>query len=255
MSHHLVELDMLGFTYPDGTRALESVSFRITHGECVAIVGGNGAGKSTLLRHLSGCHLPMEGSIRVGNVNIECGTLPLIRRSVGTVFQDADDQLFMPTVEEDVGFGPMNMGLGPDEVKERVDRALKAVGALHLLRRASHNLSGGQKRSVALATVLSMDPSILVLDEPTAGLDHRARRRTMELLKGFGHTRIIATHDLDFVMELCERILVLSEGRLLADGPTSEVLKDELLLREAGLQSPYRNGVCPVCQGKQMHNP
>jgi cobalt/nickel transport system ATP-binding protein len=165
------------------------------------------------------------------------------------VFQDPDDQLFMPTVFDDVAFGPLNMGLPKDEVIQRVNDALETVGALHLKDRPPYRLSGGEKRSVAIATVLSMSPDIMVMDEPTSNLDPRARRLLIELLKSFLHTKIIATHDLDMVMDLCERTLVIRDGLIIADGPTKEIMENEELLASSSLEKPLSLQPCPVCAG------
>ncbi|HPQ69035.1 MAG TPA: ABC transporter ATP-binding protein [bacterium] len=240
MSHHLVEARDLHFTYPDGTPALRGVSFRITHGEAVALVGANGAGKSTLLQHLTGCLLPASGTLLIGDVYLDKKTLPVIRRTVGMVFQDPDDQLFMPTVGEDVAFGPLNMGLPPAEAQRRVREALAAVGAEHLIDRPPYKLSGGEKRAASIATVLAMSPNILVLDEPSSNLDPRGRRQLIEMLKTFTHTKIIATHDLDLVLDLCPRTIVLHKGAVAADGPTDAIMNDENLLRECRLEKPLR---------------
>jgi len=255
VSHHLVEARELHYAYPDGTRALNGVSFRIVHGEAVGIVGANGAGKSTLLLHLNGCLLPTAGTLRVGDYPLTKETVAPIRRAVGTVFQDPDDQLFMPTVGEDVAFGPASMKLPPAEIEARVVRALEAVHAAHLRPRPPHKLSGGEKRAAAIATVLAMSPSILVLDEPTSGLDPQARRRLMGLLRAFTHTKIVATHDLDLVLDLCARTIVLQEGRVLADGPSAEILADEPLLAKAGLEKPLRLQGCPNCARGEIPRP
>jgi len=247
MSHHIVEARGLAFTYPDGTAALKNISFLITHGESVAIVGANGAGKSTLLMHLNGHLLPSGGALRIGDYPLSKDTVHHIRRSVGMVFQDSDDQLFMPTVFDDVAFGPLNMGLPKDVIVEKVKDTLATVGALHLINRPTHRLSGGEKREVAIATVLSMSPDILVMDEPTSNLDPRARRRLIELLKTFKHTKIIATHDLDMVLDLCERTIVIREGTVAADGKSVEILNDEAMLSESNLEKPLRFQGCPVC--------
>ncbi|MEW6594496.1 MAG: ABC transporter ATP-binding protein [Thermodesulfobacteriota bacterium] len=249
MSHHLVELNDLSYTYPDTTQALHSVSFRITHGESVALVGANGAGKSTLLLHLNGVLLPQSGSVRIGETPVTRTTLPEIRRSVGMVFQDPDDQLFMPTVFEDVAFGPLNLGLPPEEVERRVDDALARVGAGGLRQRPPHHLSGGEKRNVAIAAVLAMRPDVLVMDEPSTSLDPLARRRLIGLLNSFEHTKIIATHDLDLVLDACQRTIVMHQGRLMADGPTREIFQDENLLHRSQLEKPLRLQACPVCRG------
>ncbi len=247
MSHHIVEIKDLEYIYPDQTRALNGLSFRILHGEAVAIVGANGAGKSTLLSLLIGVLLPTSGAVRIGDYPLNKNTLPHIRRSVGMIFQNPDDQLFMPTVFDDVAFGPLNMGLPPEEASERALSALKTVDALHLKDRPPYKLSGGQKRSVAIASVLSMLPDILVMDEPSTGLDPYCRRQLITLLQSFKHTKIIATHDLDLVLDLCTRTIVLSNGKIIADGPTSEIFNDHVLLQQSHLEKPLRMQGCPIC--------
>ncbi len=247
MSHHIIEAKDLCYTYPDGTQGIKDVSFRITHGESVAIVGSNGAGKSTVLLHLNGCLIPTRGTLRIGDYPLSKRNLKAVRRTVGMVFQDPDDQLFMPTVFDDVAFGPLNLGLPLEEVEAVVTRALETVGVPQLKDRPPYRLSGGEKRSVAIATVLSMSPDILVMDEPTSGLDPRARRRLIELLKTFKHTKIIATHDLDMAVDLSERTIVLYEGAVTADGPTLELLQDEALLTKSGLEKPLQMQDCPLC--------
>jgi len=250
MSHHIVEVEHLTFAYPDGTPAVRDVSFRIEHGEAVAVVGANGAGKSTLLLHLNGYHTPSRGKVRIGDFPLTRKTVAQVRRSVGMVFQDPDDQLFMPTVREDVAFGPLNLGLPDDEVRERVDQTLALVGAEHLAGRPPFRLSGGEKRAVAIASVLAMAPDILVMDEPSAGLDPHARRQLIKLLNRFHHTRIIATHDLDLVLDVCGRTIVLHEGEITADGPTAEIFGNEELLARSRLEKPLRMQGCPVCAAK-----
>lgn len=247
MSHHIVEVKNLRHVYSDGTIALKDVSFIITHGESVGIIGANGAGKSTLLQHLNGSLEPAGGSIHIGHTPLSKGTLPDIRRTVGMVFQDPDDQLFMPTVFDDVAFGPLNLGFTPDDVGQRVTEVLELVGASHLRERPPYNLSGGEKKRVAIATVLSMSPDILVMDEPTSGLDPFARRQLMALLKDFRHTKIFTSHDLDMVLELCERTIVLHEGIIRADGPTMEIFRDDVLLAQCRLEKPFSMQGCPVC--------
>jgi cobalt/nickel transport system ATP-binding protein len=249
MSHHIVEVKHLRHVYPDGTEALRDVSFRITHGESVAIIGANGAGKSTLLLHLNGCLAPTEGEVRVGDFPVTRATLPEIRRTVGMVFQDSDDQLFMPTVRDDVAFGPLNLGFPAGDVDRRVLDALERVGAAHLADRPPYHLSGGEKRRVAIATVLSMEPSILVMDEPTSGLDPHARRQLIGLLHDFHHTKIFTSHDLDMVLDLCDRSIVLSGGEVAADGPTRDIFRDDELLARCRLERPLSMQGCPVCGG------
>jgi cobalt/nickel transport system ATP-binding protein len=252
VSHHIIEVKSLAFSYPDGTRALCEVSFRILHGESVGVVGANGAGKSTLLSHLNGVLAPSAGTVRIGDYPLTKQTLASVRRSVGMVFQDPDDQLFMPTVYDDVAFGPLNFGLPPEEVEQRVLSALDTVGAIHLKDRPPYKLSGGQKRSVAIASVLAMSPDILVMDEPSAGLDPFARRQLINLLETFKHTKIIATHDLDLVLDLCERTIVLDDGKIIADGPTLDIFTDENILRKGHLEKPFRMQGCPVCNPRHQ---
>lgn len=254
MSHHILEVEHLRHVYPDGTQALRDVNFSVTHGESVAIIGANGAGKSTLLAHLNGHLFPGSGEVRIGHVAIDSSTLNEVRRTVGMVFQDPDDQLFMPTVYEDVAFGPMNLGIAGGELKRCVAEALSLVDAEHLGQKAPYHLSAGEKRRVAIATVLSMSPDILVMDEPTTGLDPHHRRRLIGLLRSFHHTRIIATHDLDLVLDVCERTIVIHDGEVTADGPTAEIFRDRELLARSHLERPLRLQGCPVC-GKASPEP
>ncbi|WP_224982225.1 energy-coupling factor ABC transporter ATP-binding protein [Geomonas agri] len=247
MSHHILEIDHLRHVYPDGTEALHEVTFSICHGESVAVIGANGAGKSTLLAHMNGHLLPHSGEVRIGHVPVDRTNLNDARRTVGMVFHDPDDQLFMPTVYEDVAFGPMNLGLTGAELQNCVADALRRVDAEHLAGKAPYHLSAGEKRRVAIATVLSMSPDILVMDEPTNGLDPYARRQLIGLLKDFHHSKIITSHDLDMVLEVCERTVVLSQGVVRADGPTLEIFRDEALLRECRLEKPLSMQGCPVC--------
>jgi len=250
MSHHIVEFKNVSFHYPDGTDALRGISFRITHGESVAIIGANGAGKSTLLLHLNGYLTPNEGEIRIGDFPLTRATLPQIRCTVGMVFQDPDDQLFMPTVYDDVAFGPLNLGLSDAEVAQRVKDALEQVEAWNLQGKPPYRLSEGEKKRVAIATILSMSPDILVMDEPTSGLDPFARRQLMTLLKNFHHTKIFTGHDLDMVLELCERTIVIHEGKMMADAPTSEIFYNDALLTQCRLEKPLTMQSCPLCGNK-----
>ncbi len=244
MSHHIVEVKDLVYAYPDTTPALSGVSFRITHGESVGIVGANGAGKSTLLMHLTGCLFARSGSVQIGDHALTKRNLKQARARIGMIFQDPDDQLFMPTVFDDVAFGPLNQGVSPGELDALVEGALHRVGALHLKHRPPYKLSGGEKRRVAIATVLAMEPDILIMDEPSTGLDPRARRQLIELLKTFEHTKIIATHDLDLVLDLCERTIILHQGTVAADGRTDKIFADERLLEENHLEKPLRMQGC-----------
>lgn len=244
MSHHYVEFRNVTYRYLSGKEALSDVSFRINHGEKVAIIGRNGAGKSTLLHHTNGLLLPTEGVVNIGGVPVTQKTLSIVRQTVGMVFQNPDDQLFMPTVEEDVAFGPMNMKLPREEVERRVREALESVGCADLAKRPPMQLSGGQKRRVAIATVLSMESAILVLDEPTSNLDWGARENVARMVEGFSHTCIIATHDLGLIKRICPRSIVLDEGRLIADRPTEEVFADRPLLERLGINPADLEGAC-----------
>jgi cobalt/nickel transport system ATP-binding protein len=246
-----IVVDSLRYAYPDGARAIEDVSFSIEAGECVGLIGPNGAGKSTLLMLLVGLIVPDGGEMRLGGKIIERRSLSWARRHLGYVFQDPDDQLFMTTVEKDVSFGPRNMGLTEAEIAERSSRALETVGIAHLGDRPPFRLSGGEKRAAAIASVLSMEPQALVLDEPTASLDPRARRQVMGLLHALPQTRLIATHDMDLVYELCDRVIVLSGGHIAADGPSAAILGDERQMTEAGLELPLCLRACPRCGSKK----
>jgi cobalt/nickel transport system ATP-binding protein len=212
--------------YPNGRMALRGITFDLYPGERVALVGGNGAGKSTLLLHTNGLLYPSKGSIHVDSLPLEPRNEAAIRRRVGMVFQESEDQLFLPTVEEDVAFGPRNMQLPDVLVERRVNLALHRVGISALRHRSSFQLSGGEKRCAAIATVLSMSPSLLVMDEPTAGLDAQARRRILQLLRQLPCTLLLATHDLELARELCPRTLWLHEGTLLQDAATQTLLRE-----------------------------
>jgi cobalt/nickel transport system ATP-binding protein len=238
MSHHIIEFNNVHFTYPDGTEALKGVNFRITHGEAVGIVGANGAGKSTLISHMNGYLLPSKGTITIGDLTLNRSTLVHARKTVGVVFQNPDDQLFMPTVFDDVAFGPLNLGMTRERVIERVNEALTTVGCLTLKDKPPHHLSMGQKRAVTIAAVIAMQPDILVMDEPAASLDPGSRRQLINLLKEFRHTRIIASHDLDLILDVCGRCLVISNGKITADGGADEILLNEKLLEENNLELP-----------------
>lgn len=234
--HHTIEVEDLFFAYPDGHQALNGVSLRIAPGEKVALLGPNGAGKSTLILHLNGILQPKAGVVRAAGMEVGEKTLGRVRAAVGLVFQNPDDQLFSPTVFDDVAFGPIYQGLKPAEVRARVDEALSAVGMLAYKERVSHHLSAGEKKRIAIATVLSMRPEILVLDEPTAGLDPRGRRTLINLLRDLDQTMLVATHDIRMVLELFPRVVIMDEGRVVADGPTERLLSDPALLAAHGLE-------------------
>ena len=238
MSHHMVEFKNVSFRYPDGTEALKGIHFRITHGESVGVIGANGAGKSTLLQQMNGCLMPTSGSVTIGDLLLTRKTRREIRRKVGIVFENPDDQLFMPTVFDDVAFGPLNLGMDETRVRERVHETLIMVHGLDLRDKPPHHLSAGQKRAVAIASVMAMDPDILAMDEPAASLDPRSRRLLITLLKTFRHSKIIASHDLDLVLDVCERCMVLRDGKVVADGRSAEILTNRELLDENNLELP-----------------
>jgi cobalt/nickel transport system ATP-binding protein len=228
----------LGFTYPDGREALRDVDLSVEDGERVAVLGPNGAGKTTLALTLNGILERTGGHIAVGDLPVTRLHYAEIRRRVGIVFQDPDDQLFMPTVRDDVAFGPANLGVAGDQLDQRVVRSLERVGMLEHAGRAPHHLSYGQRRRVAVATVLAMDPQLLVLDEPTSNLDPAARRELADILFALGLATLIVTHDLPFALELCPRSVILDAGRVVADGATADLLGDRALLAAHRLELP-----------------
>jgi len=252
MSHHKLEVRNLCFSYPDGHEAVKDISFIIRHGESVGIIGANGAGKSTLLMLLMGVLFPGDGEVLVGDVRVTKKTLPMIRQRLGMVFQDPDDQLFMTSVYDDVAFGPRNYKLDEKEVETRVTKALELVGIAHLKDRAPYKLSGGEKRAASIASILSMQPDVLIMDEPTSTLDPKSRRRVIDLLKSFEHTKIIASHDLDMVLDTCKRIIVISEGKIAADKTTAEILNNGILLESCGLELPLSLQNCPFCGARKV---
>ena len=234
-----IEIRELTFAYPDGHVALASVDLTIEPGERVAVLGPNGAGKTTLVLHLNGIHSATSGEVRISGLPVAKPRLKEIRRRVGIVFQDPDDQLFMPTVRDDVAFGPANLGLRGAELDQRVAEALAAVGMDDCADRPPHHLSFGQRRRVAAATVLAMRPDILVLDEPSSNLDPAARREFADIVRSLEMTTLMVTHDLPYALELCERAVILDEGRLVADGPTRDLLVDDDLMRSHRLELPF----------------
>ncbi len=232
-------VDKLAYAYPDGHQALFGVNLRLAPGERVALLGPNGAGKTTLVLHLNGILSPGRGRVQVAGLDVVEPHLREVRRRVGVVFQDPDDQLFMPTVRDDVAFGPANLGLRGAELDARVDRALGQVGLLDLADRPPHHLSFGQRRRAAVATVLSMDPEILVLDEPSSNLDPASRRELAEVLNALDVTVLMVTHDLLYALQLCPRSVILSGGVIAADGPTADLLGNEDLLARHRLELPF----------------
>src|SRR5687768_7411640 len=230
------------FAYPDGSVALRGVDLKLAAGERVALLGPNGAGKTTLVLHLNGILHGGAGTVDVGGLRVDAGDrarLAEIRRRVGLVFQDPDDQLFLPTVAEDVAFGPANLGLRGAELAARVDEALAAVGMSDVKERAPHHLSLGQRRRVAVATVLAMRPDLLVMDEPSSNLDPQARRELAEIVLGLDVTLLMVTHDLPYALQLCPRSVILDDGRIVADAPTRDLLSDADLLARHRLELPY----------------
>lgn len=240
MHHNPISIQNLSYNYPDGTQALRGVNLSIKANERVALIGANGSGKSTLQLHLNGILLPQEGQVMIGEWPVESQHLREIRNFVGLVFQNPDNQLFMPTVWEDVAFGPMNLGLRDAELKERVLQAMAAVDIdpEWYGQRNTDNLSGGEKKRIAIAGVLAMKPQVLVFDEPSAQLDPRSRRQLIELLQTLRITQLIATHDLDLALELCDRTVVLSQGQIVFDGQTERVMSEPEFLLQHALESP-----------------
>jgi cobalt/nickel transport system ATP-binding protein len=234
-----LEVARLAFAYPDGRQALYGIDLRVEPGERVAVLGPNGAGKTTLVLHLNGVLSGGSGTVSVAGLAVSRSTLHEVRRRVGIVFQDPDDQLFMPTVGEDVAFGPANFGLSGDALDARVHSALDAVGMAAHVDRSPLHLSGGQRRRVALATVLACDPEILVLDEPSANLEPVARRELVEVLLALDRTMLMVTHDLPYALQLCPRSVLIDDGVIVADGPTRELLADADLLAAHRLELPF----------------
>ena len=222
----MLEIKNLNYSYLDGKKALKNINIKVDSNETIGIVGANGAGKSTLIKTIVGIFLTDQGEIIVDGEKVTKKTLNSIRKKVGVVFQNPDDQLFMNKVYDDIAFGPRNYKLNEEKVKEKVDKVMKELNIENLKDRSPNNLSGGEKRKVAIATVLSMEPSIILFDEPTSFLDAKGKRMLIETLKNINTTKIIATHDLDMVKDICERVIVLKEGKIMADGNPKEVFSD-----------------------------
>jgi cobalt/nickel transport system ATP-binding protein len=238
MTDYAVRITRLNYAYPDGTKALTGIDLDIAQGERVAIVGPSGAGKSTLLLHLNGV-LEGTGTVRIMGLSLEPSNLKQIRRQVGLLFQDPNDQLFCPTVFEDVAFGPLNLSVPADEIPRRVEKALSDSGLDYAMRsRSSHHLSLGERRRVSLAAVLAMEPAILGMDEPTSNLDPRNRRHLIEVISGLNSTLIIATHDLELVLDVCSRTVLMDRGKIWADGETRSMLANAQLMETHGLEVP-----------------
>lgn len=238
MRHFSIEVEKVSFSYEKQNPVLKDISFCAGEGESVGIIGANGVGKSTLLKLLVGLHLNYEGDIRVEGIPLEKKTLGAVREKVGYVFQDSDSQLFMSNVYEDVAFAPRNYGLPEEEVRRRVERALELVHIAHLKEKQIYKLSGGEKKLVSIATILSMTPDIILMDEPSVALDPGKRRNLIHILNEFPYLKLIASHDLDFIWDTCKRTILMAEGRIVCDGKTKEILRDEKLLESHGLELP-----------------
>ncbi|MDD7114208.1 MAG: ABC transporter ATP-binding protein [Lachnospiraceae bacterium] len=240
MSHIRIDLEQVSFGYEKEQTILKKISFSVKEHETVGLIGANGAGKSTLLKLIVGLYLNFSGSIRVEDIPVEKRTLSKIRERIGYVFQDSESQLFMPTVYEDVAFAPRNYGLSEEEVDRRVKEALEAVQIMHLKDKPIYKMSGGEKKLASIATILSMTPDIILMDEPTIALDPKNRRNLIQILNQFDHLKIIASHDLDMVLDTCSRVILLADGQIIADGKTEDILTNQKLLEENSLELPLR---------------
>ena len=237
----MIVCENVSFAYEKDRPALRAVSFGIGVGEAVGLIGANGAGKSTLMKALLGLVIP-EGEVRVDGLRVEKRTLPEVRRKLGFVLQNSDNQMFMPTVYEDMLFGPLNYGLSREEAEARADEALRRLGLEALKRRHNHRLSGGEKRMAAIATILAMAPEAILMDEPTSALDPYNRRLVINIIRDLPQTRLIASHDLDMILDTCQRVILLAEGRIVADGPAKVILRDKALLEANRLELPLSLG-------------
>ena len=232
-----IKIENLTYTYPDGTRALDNINLEVYEGESAGIIGRNGAGKSTLILHLNGI-LNNNSSVRIFDLPVTKKNLKTIRKKVGLVFQNPDDQLFMPTVFDDIAFGIINKEIDKEKVVRKVNEALKFVGMNGYQKKVSHHLSFGEKKRISLATILPLNPKILVFDEPTSNLDPQSRREFIKLIKSFNISKVIASHDLEMILELCDKIILMDRGKIITIGKTKEILKNEKLLLEHGLEMP-----------------
>lgn len=239
MSHIHIDVEKVSFGYDKGREILSEISFHASESDAIGLIGANGVGKSTLLKLLVGLYLNFEGSIRIEEIPVEKNTLSQIRSKIGYVFQDAESQLFMNTAYEDIAFAPRNYGLPESEVERRVEQALKLTGIEHLSKTQIYRMSGGEKKLVSIATILSMTPDIILMDEPSIALDPRNRRNLIRILNSFTHLKIIASHDLDLILDTCERTILMADGRIVRDGKTKEILTDKELLEDNGLELPF----------------
>ena len=239
MSHIHIDVESLSFSYEKGREVLKNISFHAGETDSIGIIGANGVGKSTLLKLLVGLDLGFTGSVRVEEIPVEKRTLSQIRSKIGYVFQDSDSQLFMSTVYEDVAFAPRNYGLPESEVEKRVEQALRLTGIEHLRDKQIYKMSGGEKKLASIATILSMSPDIILMDEPSIALDPRNRRNLIRVLNSFDHLKIIASHDLDMILDTCERTILMAGGEIVRDGATEDILSDRELLESNGLELPF----------------
>ena len=235
----MIKIDQLSVRYQDGNQVINQLDVQIMDGETVGVIGANGAGKSTLLMTMVGILFPSEGKIEIDGVVLDKKNLREIRERIGVVFQNPDDQLFMSNVYDDIAFGLRNYGMSEDYIKQKITEVMEELGVGKLQDMNSHKLSGGEKRIIAIATILVMEPSVILFDEPSSFLDPSTRRRLIGLLRSLKVTKLIATHDLDMALELCDRIIVLKEGRIFAEGKAKEILMNQKLLEEAGLELPF----------------
>lgn len=238
MSHHKIEVKNVTFGYDKNNVQLDDISFTLTHGESVGLIGANGSGKSTLLMLMLGLLFPKSGEIIIGDVLLTKKTAKEVQKSIGYVFQNADNQLFMPTVYDDIAFSPRNYGFSEEEVSKRVSEVLKTVNIEKLKDKAPYKLSGGEKKLSSIATILPIEPNIIFMDEPTNALDPKSRRNLINLLKDFSHTKIIASHDLDMIYEVCDRVILLNDKKIVKDGNAKSILKDKELLEKCNLELP-----------------
>lgn len=250
MKKNAIEVRNIFFMYPDGHKAIDDISFEIQKGESVGLIGHNGAGKSTLLSLLVGLNDLKDGQIKIFDDILNKKSLINIRKQIGFLFQEPDDQLFMTTVYDDVAFGPMNYGFSEEEIDKKVQDALKTVGIYHLKDKAPYKLSGGEKRLASIASILSLEPQILLMDEPTTALDPKSRRRFINIINNLPQTKLIASHDIDMILETCSRVLVMRKGKIIKDGKTEEILHDKQLLESCDLELPLSIQKCQNCNSK-----
>ena len=234
----MIEFQNVSFSYESGTPVLQNLSFSIGAGEAVGLIGANGAGKSTIMKILLGL-LPCEGGVTVGGLDVKKQNLGEVRKKLGFVLQNSDNQMFMPTVYEDMMFAPRNYGLSKEEAEARVDRVLSELGLTELKHRYNHKISGGEKRMAAIATILAMEPEAILMDEPSTALDPVNRRTVIRAINGLTMTKLIASHDLDMILDTCDRVILLSHGQVAADGPAGEILRDKALLEANRMELPF----------------